>query len=97
MAWKAGTVTARRAVELKAGPLVVLARRRRVLAGLLAGGLLLGGLLATGVLGLVLLLLVATLLGLLLFLSWPLLPPAARAVRVLTLGLVVASAVAKVT
>ena len=89
-------MTARRSVELKAGPVVVLAQQHRVLAGLAAGVLLLGGLLATGVPGLVLLLLVAALLGLLLFLSWPVLPTAARAVRVLTLGLVVASAVAKI-
>ena len=88
--------TFRRSVELKAGPVIVLARRRRVLAGLLAGGLLLGGLAATGPVGLVLLLVVAGLLGLLLYLSWPVLLPAARVVRVLTLGLVVAAAIAKV-
>lgn len=89
-------MTLRRSVELKVGPLVVLAGRRRVLAGLLAGLLLLGGLLATGVLGLVLLLVVAAMLGVLLFLSWPVLLPAARVLRLMTLGLVVASAVAKV-
>ena len=87
----------RRAVELKVGPLVVLAGRRRVVSGVLAGLLLLAGLLATGVVGLLLLLVVAALLGLLLYLSWPVLPRGARLVRLMTLGLVVVSAVVKVT
>jgi hypothetical protein len=74
--------TFRRRVELRAGPLVVLAGqapRALVFGGALL--LLVGGLLAGGVLGGVLLLALAAALGLLLLMSWPALIPQARALR----------------
>lgn len=84
----------RRRVELKAGPLVVLLHRMpRVVPFLLVAALLLGGLGLKGVAGAVLLLVLATLLGALLLLSWPALPPPARMLRVATLALLVGAAI----
>jgi len=83
----------RRRVELKAGPLVVLLHRLpRAVPFLLVAALLLAGLGLKGVAGAVLLLVLAALLGLLVALSWPVLQPSARLLRVATVALVVAAA-----
>jgi hypothetical protein len=82
--------TLRRRVELQAGPLVILlARLPRAVPFLVVAGLLLGGLIAGGAVGGVLLLVLAALLGTLLFLSWPALPPAPRAIRSLVVAVLV--------
>lgn len=83
----------RRRVELKAGPLVVLLHRLpRAVPFLLVAALLLAGLGLKGVVGAVLLLVLAALLGLLLLLSWPVLQPSARVIRLATVALVVGAA-----
>jgi hypothetical protein len=80
-------------VELQAGPLVILlARLPRFVPFLVVVGLLLGGLLAQGALGAVLLLVLATLLGTLLYLSWPALQPSPRLLRSLVLALLLVRA-----
>lgn len=85
--------TFRRRLELKAGPLVVLLHRLpRVVPFLLVAALLLAGLGLKGVAGAVLLLVLAALLAALLVLSWPVLAPPARLLRVATLALLVGAA-----
>ncbi len=84
----------RRAVELRLGPVVVLlSRLPRAAPFLFVLALLLGGLAAHGPLGAVLLLVLAALLGLLLFLAWPALDAASRAIRSAVVALVVVRAV----
>lgn len=83
----------RRRLELKTGPLVILLHRMpRVVPFLLVAALLLAGLGLKGVAGALLLLVLAAFLGLLLLLSWPVLPANARLLRLATLALVVATA-----
>ncbi len=84
----------RRAVELRLGPVVVLlSRLPRAAPFLFVLALLLGGLALHGPLGAVLLLVLAALLGLLLFLAWPALDAASRAIRSAIVALVVVRAV----
>lgn len=88
------TPSSRRAVELRLGPVVVLlSRLPRAAPFLFVLALLLGGLAARGLLGAVLLLVLAALLGLLLFLAWPALDTASRAIRSAIVVLVVVRAV----
>ena len=88
------TPSSRRAVELRLGPVVVLlSRLPRAAPFLFVLALLLGGLTARGLLGAVLLLVLAALLGLLLFLAWPALDAASRAIRSAIVVLVVVRAV----
>lgn len=88
------TPSSRRAVELRLGPVVVLlSRLPRAAPFLFVLALLLGGLAARGLLGAVLLLVLAALLGLLLFLAWPALDAASRAIRSAIVVLVVVRAV----
>lgn len=85
----------RRRIELQAGPLLVLlARLPRVVPFLLVLGLLLSGLLLRGVAGGVLLLALTALLGLLVIVAWPALPPQGRVVRVAVTALVAVRALA---
>lgn len=84
----------RRRVELTAGPLVVLlSRLPRIVPFLLVLVLAVAGLLTGGPVGAVLLLVLAALLGVLLYLAWPALPPQARTVRLVMVVLVVGRAV----
>ncbi len=84
----------RRAVELRLGPMVVLlSRLPRAVPFLVVLALLLGGLAAGGPVGALLLLVLAVLLGLLLFLAWPALDAASRAIRSAVVALVVVRAV----
>ncbi|MGB8651435.1 MAG: DUF6703 family protein [Mycobacteriales bacterium] len=86
---------ARRQIEKKAGPAVVLVSQMpRAVPFLVVAVLLVGGLLAGGAVGAVLLLVLAALLGTLLVLSWPALQPPARVLRLLVVLLVAARGVA---
>ena len=87
----------RRNLELRLGPLVVLlARLPKIVPFALVLALVVAGLIIEGVIGALLLLLVAALLATLLFLAWPALLPAARGIRLLVVGLIVARAVSLV-
>lgn len=84
----------RRSFEKRVGPLVVLVSGMpRAVPFLVVAALLLGGLFVQGVVGAVLLLVLAALLGSLLFLAWPALQPAPRALRSAVLALLVVRAV----
>ncbi len=81
----------RRSVELRSGPvLVLLSRQPKLLIPIVSLVLLIGGLALGGPAGAVLLLLLLLLVGWLSYLSWPAVPPPARAVRLVTLGLIAA-------
>ena len=86
----------RRRVELLVGPaLVLIARLPRLVPFVAVLGLLVGGLLLTGPLGAALLAVLALLLGTLLYLTWPALPPQPRALRLGVLLLVVVAAASR--
>ena len=75
--------TPRRQLEVKLGPVIVLlARLPKIVPFLVVLGLLLGGLLLQGIAGAALLLVLAALLGVLLYLAWPVLPRQSRVVRI---------------
>ena len=82
--WQARAVTTpRRQLEVKLGPVIVLlARLPKIVPFLVVLGLLLGGLLLQGIAGAALLLVLAALLGVLLYLAWPVLPRQSRVVRI---------------
>lgn len=80
----------RRAVELRAGPvLVLLGRAPRWVPFALVLGCVVGGLLLHGPVAALLLAVVLLLLALQLFFAWPALDPPQRALRLLVLGLLV--------
>jgi len=84
----------RRAVELKAGPILVLvAKLPKVVPFLAVLALLLAGLFAEGLTGALLLGLLGLVLGVLLYLAWPALEQPARVLRGLIVVLVLARAV----
>lgn len=88
---------ARRAIERRLGPFVVLAGRLpRAVPFLVVVGLLVGGLLAGGWIGAVLLLVLAAVLAVLLALAWPALQSAPRLLRLAVIAVVVVRAVALV-
>ena len=88
---------ARRAIERRLGPFVVLAGRLpKAVPFVVVVALLVGGLLAGGAIGAVLLLVLAAILALLLVLGWPALQPAPRLLRLAVVAVVVVRAVALV-
>ena len=87
----------RRTIERRSAPLlVVLHRLPGWVPFLTLLALVLGGLFAPAPVGAALLVLLAGLLGWLVYLGWPALPPAGRAVRVAVLALVLVAAVRRV-
>ena len=80
----------RRTVEQRSGPLLVfLSQQPKLLVPVVSVVLLIAGLALPGVLGAVCLLLLALLVGWLSYLSWPVVVGPARAVRLVTFGLLV--------
>lgn len=89
-------MTARRTLERRSGPVLVLVGRLpRAVPFLLVVALLVGGLALRSVAGAVLLGLLLVFVGWISYLAWPVLPPPARAVRVLVLVLLAGAAVAR--
>ena len=86
--------TPRRKFEKRVGPFVAMVGQLpRWVPFLVVAVLLVGGLLAQGVVGALMLGLLVLLLGSLLVLSWPVLQPPARVLRLAVLGLLAARAV----
>ena len=77
--------------------LVYLSRLPRVVPALVVLGLVAAGLAAPPAVGSVVLLLVAAILGWLAYLSWPRIPPPARAIRLAVVALVIGYALARLT
>ena len=89
-------MTARRTLELRSGPLLVLlGRAPKAVPFLLVAALLVGGLSLHSAVGGLLLLVLAAFAGWVTYLAWPVLRPPARALRVLVLLLLVGAAVAR--
>ena len=87
----------RQAVERRSAVFVLFLRGLpKAMPGLLVLGLLAGALVVQGVAGAVCALLVALLLAWLFFLAWPALPAMGKAVRLLTIGVIIAFAVSRV-
>jgi hypothetical protein len=86
----------RTAVERRSAVVVIFLRRLpRVVPSLLVIGLVAAGLLAPPVAGGVALLVIGALLGWLVYLSWPALPPPARAIRAVVIAVVFAYAISR--
>lgn len=80
----------RRTIERRSGPmLVVLSRQPKLLIPVVSLALLIAGLVLGGALGAVLLAVLIALIGWLTYLSWPVVPPPGRAIRVATLAMLV--------
>lgn len=78
--------------DLSRGPLQTMNRLPKALVVVGLAAFLVGGLLAPSAIGAVLLSILGLFLAWLIALSWPILPPASRAMRLLTVGLVFAAA-----
>lgn len=89
-------MSARRSVEKRSAPvLVLLSQQHKAVVPLVSVLLLIGGLALPTVPGIACLLLLALFVGWLTYLSWPVIVGQARAVRVATLALILAAGVSR--
>ena len=83
--------------DVSRGPLQALNRVPRPLIVILMAAFLVGGLMLPSTLGAVMLVLLGLFLSWLLALSWPVIPPGSRLLRVVTVGLVFGAAAMRAT